>query len=286
MTASAEPAPPPVPPDADPGAALAALRGEIDQLDDQIHELVMRRAEVVAALATSRVKGGASPLRPGREAMILRRLLARHRGTLPGGAVVRLWREIFGASSAMQGGFTVALHAREPGQARLARDHFGGAIPIRSLPSAASALAAVAAGEAQVAVLPLPEEGEPLDRAWWTGLDAPRLQVVARLPFWSARGEAGPEALAVALGAPDASGADRSYLRIEAAAEQGRTGLLAGLAGAGLAPRSLLLRRDGGTVRALAEIEGVLAEGDPRLAALPFAHVLPLGFYAVPERGV
>src|SRR4051812_2994668 len=109
MTSAADTAPPPAPDetgedsarDSTPGAALAALRGEIDRLDDQIHDLVMRRAEVVATLANSRVKGGASPLRPGREAMILRRLLARHAGALPGGAVVRLWREIFGASSAM-----------------------------------------------------------------------------------------------------------------------------------------------------------------------------------------
>jgi chorismate mutase / prephenate dehydratase len=38
-------------------------------------------------------------------------------------------------------------------------------------------------------------------------------------------------------------------------------------------------------VRALAEVDGVVAEGDPRLAALPFDRALPLGFSAVPERG-
>jgi chorismate mutase len=272
-------------PQGSPTDALGALRNEIDRLDDQLHDLLMRRAAVVAELAASGVKRGGSPLRPGREAMILRRLLARHTGQLPGGAVVRLWREIFGASSAMQGGFTVALHARLPEEARLARDHFGGAIPLRSLPTAARALAAVATGEAQVAVLPLPEEGESPEQAWWTGLDAPRLQVVARLPFWAAGAEGVPEALAIAPGAPDPSGADRSLLRIETTGDRGRAQLLAALTEAGLPPRSLLLRRDGGAVRALAELDGVVAEGDPRLAALPFDRVLPLGFYAVPERG-
>ncbi|MDO9709086.1 chorismate mutase [Paracraurococcus lichenis] len=265
-----------------PPEALAALRAEIDRLDDQLHDLVMRRAEVVASLAASGVKRGGSPLRPGREAMILRRLLARHAGALPGGAVVRLWREIFGASSAMQGGFTVAVYAREEAQLRLARDHFGGAIPLRPLPTAARALAAVAAGEAQVAVLPAPEEGEPAEQAWWTGLDAPRLQVVARLPFWS-EGEAA--ALAVAPGAADPSGDDRSLLRLEMAGDRGRAQVAAALAAAGLPPRSLLLRRDGGVVRALAEIDGVVEDGDARLAALPFDRALPLGFHAVPERG-
>ncbi|MFC7476709.1 chorismate mutase [Dankookia sp. GCM10030260] len=278
MTSAADTAPPPENP-------LAALRGEIDRLDDQLHDLVMRRAEVVASLAASRVKGGASPLRPGREAMILRRLLGRHHGDLPPGALVRLWREILASSSAMQGGFTVAVYARDPEQPRLARDHFGSATPVRSMPTAARALAAVGSGEAQVAVLPLPEEGEPLDRAWWMGLDAPRLQVVARLPFWAANAENLPEAYAVTPGAADPSGADRSLLRLELADDRGRAQIMGALAAAGLTPRSLLTRRDGGVVRALAEVDGVVAEGDPRLAALPFDRALPLGFYAVPERG-
>ncbi|TDG27428.1 chorismate mutase [Paracraurococcus ruber] len=268
------------PPAAGPADALGALRAEIDRLDDALHDLLMRRAAVVADLAASRVKGGTSPLRPGREAMILRRLLGRHQGALPGDAVVRLWREIFGASSAMQGGFTVALHAPDAAQARLARDHFGGAIPLRPLPTAARALAAVAGGEAQVAILPLPEEGA---EAWWAGLDAPRLQVVARLPFWS--DGTGPGALAIAPGAPDPSGHDRSLLRIEAAGDRGRAQLMAALSAAGLPARSLILQREGGVVRALAELDGVLAEGDPRLALLPVDRALPLGFYAVPEKG-
>lgn len=271
---------------AGPADALDALRAEIDRLDDAIHDLIMRRAAVVETLAASRVKASGSPLRPGREAMILRRLLARHAGALPGGAVVRLWREIFGASSAMQGGFTVAFHARDADQARLARDHFGGAIPLRPLTTAAGALAALAAGEAQVALLPLPEEGEPAGQAWWTALDAPRLQVAARLPFWSAGREAGAEALAIIAGAPDPSGLDRSLLRIETAGDRDRAQVTAALAAAGLPPRSLLLRREHGAVRALAELDGVLAADDPRLGALPFDRALPLGFYAVPERGV
>ncbi|MBL6455750.1 chorismate mutase [Belnapia sp. T6] len=265
--------------------ALAAARAEIDALDDALHELVMRRAEVVARLAASRAKTG-SPLRPGREAMILRRLLSRHHGPLPAEALVRVWREILASSSAQQGGFTVAAYARSPEHGRLAREHFGSLTPLRSLPTASRALAAVAAGEAQVAVLPLPEEGEAPEDAWWTSLDSPRLQVVARLPFYAPRRDGVPEALAVAPGAPDPSGADRSLLRIEAVADRSRAQLAGALTAAGLPPRLLLLRREGGVLRALAEVDGVLAEGDPRLAALAVDRALPLGFYAVPERGV
>ncbi|MBV1796235.1 chorismate mutase [Siccirubricoccus sp. G192] len=283
-------APPPAPsPARDGEAVLTALRGEIDAIDDALHDLLMRRAGVVARLAASRAKPGASPLRPGREAQILRRLLARHAGPLPAAGMVRLWREIVSISSAMQNGFAVAVFARGPEQARLARQHFGSLTPLRSHPGPAQALAAVAAGEAQVAVLPLPEEGEPAEAAWWTSLDSPRLQVVARLPFRSEGPEPGAEALAVALGAPDPSGADRSLLGIEmrgdTSAGSSRARLLEALTQAGLPPRMLLLRRDSGVLRALAELEGVVTAGDPRLAGLPVDRALPLGFYAVPLRG-
>lgn len=283
---------------ASPGP-LAALRGEIDALDDALHDLLMRRAEVVARLAASGAKvgakaGAASPLRPGREAMILRRLLARHRGPLPTPALLRLWREIFATSSAMQDSFAVAVCSRGPDQARLARQQFGSLTPMRSHPTPSRALAAVAAGEAQVAVLPMPEEAEPVLGAWWMGLDSPRLQVVARLPFWSR--EAGPEALVVALGAPDPSGADRTLLRLEmrseVGAERSRARILQALAAVGLAdplahpaaPRLLQMYRDEGRLRVLAEVEGMVATDDPRLAALPVDRAEALGGYAVPLR--
>ncbi|RAI61029.1 chorismate mutase [Roseicella frigidaeris] len=279
MTAAADSVPLP------PEAALAALRDEIDRLDQQILGLLRRRYEVVATLAGSRIKSGSGPLRPGREAMILRRLLAESAGGVPPGAVVRIWHEIISASSALQGGYTVALPARDEAGLLLARDHFGGAIALRPLPSPAAALSALSSGEAQVAILPLPEEGEPPERAWWTALAAPRLQVAARLPFWRPAGYAGPEALAVMPGAPDPSGADRSLLRLETAAAAGRASLLAALEAAGLPALGLQIQREAGHALALAEIEGVVAAGDPRLARLPFAHVVPLGFYAVPASG-
>src|SRR5215467_6432569 len=51
---------------------LAALRGELDQLDDALHDLLMQRARVVEQVARS---GKPSAYRPGREASIIRRLL-------------------------------------------------------------------------------------------------------------------------------------------------------------------------------------------------------------------
>jgi chorismate mutase/prephenate dehydratase len=145
---------PAAPGDAAP-QVLAGLRAEIDAIDDALHDLLMRRAEVVARLAGSGIKAGA-PFRPGREAAILRRLFARHRGPLPRAAILRFWRDMIGSSLAQQGGFAIATFGAAEA---LARQHFGLLLPLRLHPTPARALAAVNDGEAGAAVLPWPEEG-------------------------------------------------------------------------------------------------------------------------------
>ena len=267
-----------------PADDLASLRAEIDALDDALHDLLMRRSAIVARLASSRAKGATVPLRPGREAAILRRLIARHAGPLPKAALVRMWREIFADSIALQNSFSVVAQAAAPGVglARLARDHFGGVTPVRSHPTSARALAAVSGGEASVAVLPLPADGDDADPAWWASLEAPRLQVIARLPFI---GAAEPAGLVVAPVPADASGDDRSLIRVEGASEPARARITASLEASGFKPLNLLVRRSGDAFMALAEVEGFVPTDDTRLASSPIGRLRSLGAYAVPMSG-
>ena len=161
-----------------------------------------------------------------------------------------------------------------------------------------AALAALSEGAAQAAVLPVPAaEGAG---AWWTGLDAPRLQVVARLPFYAVGPV--PQAVVVTRDGPDPSGDDRSLLRLAfdpGAAMPGSDGgessdaaarrlVLDALRDAGLPARTLLLARQHDSVWALAEADGAVAADDPRLSALrarlQVNRAQPLGFYATPIR--
>ena len=57
---------------------------------------------------------GKVAFRPGREAEIIRRLLARHAGALPRRVLPRLWRELFAATTAMQGSLVIAVCETEP----------------------------------------------------------------------------------------------------------------------------------------------------------------------------
>lgn len=233
-------------PDTQPPDGIAALRAEIDALDDALHDLVMRRAEVVARLAESRAKGDGPALRPGREAAILRRLLARHAGPLPREALVRLWRELLWAHTTLQAPITVAAALPEDG-VEVLRAHLGLAAAVTRCADEGAAFAAFAAGE--VSLVALPAGGR-----WWRSLDTARLSVVARLPFLGA----GPIVFLLSPAPPDSSGDDRSLACVWPGARFD-------------AP---VLARDGDAM--LVELPSVLGRRDAPLGAVI------LGTYAAP----
>jgi chorismate mutase / prephenate dehydratase len=297
LPAPAEPASSPATASTSPD--LAALRARLDRLDDALHDLLMERAEVVEEVANSGAKGR-NPLRPGREAIIIRRLLARHRGALPPQTLVRIWREMLAGTTAMQGQFLVAVCDTEENSAMvaLAREHFGALTPLRIHGTPAGAIREVSTGAANVALLPLPSEdmtgSERSPASWWNSLlhrDEPRIHVVARLPFWTRRPEGGVrvQALVVSTTPPDASGEDCSLIGLEINTETSRARVSAALTAAGVAPRSIILHRHAGepVAHALVEVEGMVQEDDPRLAAsLPVLRPpVVLGAYAVPIEG-
>lgn len=271
--------------------ALAVLRVELDRIDDAIHDLLMARAAVVERVAVQGGKGQV-PIRPGREADILRRLLARHAGRLPKRLLVRWWRELFAATTSMQGSYVVAVCETDAGSpfTQAAREHFGALTPVRVYRSPAQAIAEISAGTAICAVLPLPEDGDA--GAWWTALlhrDEPRIHVIARLPFWAPRPEGAPQvqALVVAAVAPDASARDRTLIGLELTGESSRARLTAALTAADLLPLQTILRRDPAATVVLVEVEGLVGEDDPRLGRLGDVARRPvvLGAYAVPVEG-
>jgi chorismate mutase/prephenate dehydratase len=273
---------------------LASLRVELDRLDDALHNTLMRRAEVVKQVAALRVKGPV-PLRPGREAAIIRRLLARHDGGLPAFGIVRIWRELLGTTTAQQHPLVVSVceAGGDAAYLALAREHFGALTPMRLHRSPAEAMDEVRAGRATVAVLPMPAEGEAASDAWWTALfrpSDPRVHVVARLPFWSPRPEGTPtvQGMVVSAAAPDPSGEDRSLLGLDVA-NADRVRLDAALAAAGFRAGPVIMRGGSGAPapRALAEVDGFVGDDDPRLAMLREAGYssMVLGAYAVPVGG-
>ena len=271
--------------------SLDDLRREIDEIDAALHELLVRRGDAARALAA--MEGGVS-IRPGREAQILRRLVARNRGAFPASAMVRIWREIMGAFAAAQGPFAVTASAPQSGPdlRELARDHYGSRALVLASESAIGVLRAVAEGDATVGVLPLPhsEEQDP----WWRNLiqvgeRVPR--IVARLPFAALGGGAAADlgGLVVALTPHEDSGDDRSYLVLDTRDQLSRGTVKSLLTEAGFAVLDVQTWNDGPDRRLhLIEVEGCVSDSDPRLAPLAASDeseggtLRVIGGYAVP----
>lgn len=278
----------PAPLDGWRNGGLPALRAELDRIDDAIHGLLMQRAEIVEHVARS---GKPAAFRPGREASIIRRLLSRHQGSLPPVALVRIWRELLAGTTAMQGGFSLAVCDPDHGApvTQLAREHFGALTPLRIYPSAGQALVDVSQGIGSVAVLPYPSE----DDTWWMALPyhEPRLYIVARLPFWKPRADGFPpaRALVVASTPSDPSEDDQSLLGLECDPSVSRARLSDELAAAGLKSETMVLVRRQGSLIAnvLVEVDGSLSDADDRLRQLGSVLRRPvvLGSYAAPITG-
>jgi chorismate mutase/prephenate dehydratase len=280
--------------------SLDDLRRQIDEIDRMLHDLLIRRSEVVeriGALKGSERSNGVVYLRPGREAVVLRRLIERHRGPLPKATLVRIWRELMSAYLKLQGPFSAAVYV-PPGAASgywdLARDHFGGLTPLEAHETTQRVLGAVIEGEASVGVLPLPAEDQP--DHWWRLLmtaDTKVPRIVARLPFGAPGAERGKrvEALVVGRIQPEETGRDRSLVAVETRGEISRATLTAAFRAEGLQAAFMvsgLLAGERGHYLHLLELPLFLAGADSRLARIAeklgrdLQQVWLLGGYAEP----
>jgi len=271
-------------------STLADLRQEIDRIDDAIHDQLMRRGDLQAAIGQAKTDSDVY-LRPGREAMVLRRLIARHQGAFPKAVLVRIWREVFAAGLSLQNRFSVATLSGQKNAplANLARDHFGTLTPIHALPSAQRVLQLVSEGGATVGVLPMPEseEADP----WWQrmarrGERVPR--VIARLPFAPPISTAGrTEGLAIGLSEQEDTGDDRAYIVVETAKTTSRSALKRAVEAVGFQVLDWKYCRGDGDPLYLVEVAGCVAPNDPRLGRLPgddgaIAAAWSVGGYARP----
>jgi chorismate mutase len=165
--------------------ALAELRHDIDRIDAAMHALLIERSEIIERLiAVKKTEESGSAFRPAREADMMRRLVARHHGSLPLDTVEGIWRVIISTFTYVQAPF--AAHADlSAGDAMMrdtARFHFGFTAPLLPHVGAASVVQAVTASKGDLGLVPA--FATPGAGPWWTALEfetAPK--IIARLPF-------------------------------------------------------------------------------------------------------
>src|SRR5215469_18806462 len=199
---------------------LEELRRRLDAIDDRLQDLLIERLEIVSRVAAEKRDGGVPSHVPAREAQILRRLVARHDKGFPTGPLMRIWRELLGATTRAQGPFAIGVYAppAAAGIWDMARDHYGSHAPMTAYPTTFQVIRAVTDRRVAVGVLPMPQDGD--SDPWWVHLlspdaDAPR--VIGRLPFGprgNARATEG-DALAIGYGPQQSSDAYRTLVATE-----------------------------------------------------------------------
>jgi chorismate mutase len=260
---------------------LDALRLEIDSLDCALHDLLMKRAELVRLQRME--EGGATTVRPAREAVLLRTLARRHTGGMAFPLIARIYREILASPAPLE------IHFLAPEDPlpiiEMARAHFGASASLHRVGSAAIVLERVRTVPGALGLLPVP--GGAAEK-WWLRLlseagGAPR--VVARLPALEPRNsETGTvRGLVVACAPCEPSGQDRTLLAIEAGAGSSPSGIERVMGARGLRLRLLDRAHERAQALYLFEADGFLAGSDATLKPpAPIERVYLVGAYPAP----
>src|SRR5882672_7961264 len=168
---------PPAPP------SLEVLRQEIDAIDEQVHNLLMARGDIIDRLiSVKQTQEVGSAFRPAREADMMRRLVQRHRGILPLDTVESIWRVIISTFTYVQAPFSVHadISLGESAMRDSARFQFGFTVPYVSHFSAQAAVDAVATSKGDLALVSATSSRTP----WWIALEADGApKIIARWPF-------------------------------------------------------------------------------------------------------
>jgi|GEM_PF-276503 len=204
--------------------SLQDLRLRIDGLDADLLRLIDERArlarDIVAAKRREGGDAGGSLLRPDREAMLLRKLIAAPREAVSDEAIIAIWRELISESLRIQGediqnkdgagvsGGGLRLHFwtqdKVADMLKWSRERFGAAPDEAGMAEPVQVIAA-ARDPRHIGILSLDARAG----AWWARLLAePQVRVICALPE---RAPDRPRGFAVAALRPEPTGDDVSY---------------------------------------------------------------------------
>ncbi|MGE0006378.1 MAG: chorismate mutase [Parvibaculaceae bacterium] len=194
-----------------PQESLGDIRREIDRIDEDILQLIAARLDVVDRVRAYKARtsgAAASPIRPDREAEILRRLIDKGRGRVPADLCFRIWRALISAATLKQAPVRIhgsaAVFASGAAQTLL-REYFGPSA-LAGHRADAGAFEALAGNPGDLAAVAV--DG-PWAKAWMEGHAGPA-RVIGVLPFLAAK--ATPRLLIFGHVAPEQTGADETLV--------------------------------------------------------------------------
>ncbi len=140
---------------------LKNLRQQIDTLDDQILDLLNRRADVVVEVGKAKDENRGEYYVPSREKAIFERLISRNKGPFPDEGVRRVFREIISASLSLEQPLKVAFLGPQATYTHVAAmQQFGFSAQLVPLKSISSIFEEVSRGRASYGVVPVENSNE------------------------------------------------------------------------------------------------------------------------------
>lgn len=194
----------------DPTAQLAALRAEIDAIDQQLASLLIDRARVVDSVGALKKQHwpASCHIRPGREGQMHRALFARFAGSgISPQAGLAIWRHIISSSTHRESPLSIlSLH----GLRAEAEQYFGTYVAQAEAASVQALLHALMQGSSNIVILPFPTEATSgIWREWLAQPASAAFNIFAYMPVV---GNGTPRAVALARVPCEPSGDDWSYL--------------------------------------------------------------------------
>ena len=140
---------------------LDSVRDAIDAIDDQMLELLNRRAELAERIAAAKQSGGRAFYAPARERAIIDRLQNAATGKFPKNAIRPVFQEVISACLSLEQGVRVAYLGPEATFTHQAvKRHFGTSAMTVPCGSIAGAFDEVDRGVADFAVVPIENSSE------------------------------------------------------------------------------------------------------------------------------
>ena len=87
---------------------LAPLRAQIDEIDEQLLQLLSKRAKAAEEVGHIKNESSAPIFRPERENQVIQNVLKKNPGPLLADGIASIWREIMSACRALESRQTIA----------------------------------------------------------------------------------------------------------------------------------------------------------------------------------
>lgn len=135
---------------------LSAVRREIDAIDEEVLELLNRRARVSRRVGRIKAGGSGQVFKPGREERLLSKLCGLNQGPLPDEHLKAIYREIISSSRSLQRTLSVVYLGPEGTFSHFAGlRYLGASAEYTPRPHIPGVFESVASGEADLGVVPI-----------------------------------------------------------------------------------------------------------------------------------